>query len=55
MDRFNQFTEQERKMFAEAIWRRQRSFIAGDKQFREYGNLLNEVLETIEYIPGRII
>jgi len=55
MNRFEQFTEQERRMFAEAIWRRQRVFIAGDKQFREYGELLNEVLENIEYTPGRII
>jgi hypothetical protein len=42
-------------MFAESIWRRQRSFIAGDRQFKEYGELLNEVLESIEYTPGRII
>ena len=55
MSRFIQFTEQERRMFAEAIWRRQRVFIAGDKQFKEYGNLLNEILDGIDYIPGRII
>ena len=55
MSRFTQFTEQERRMFAEAIWRRQRVFIAGDKQFKEYGKLLGEILEGIDYIPGRII
>ena len=55
MNRFDQFTEQERRMFAESIWRGQRSFIAGDRQFKEYGELLNEVLESIEYTPGRII
>jgi hypothetical protein len=55
MNRFDQFTEQERRMFAESIWRRQRSFIAGDRQFKEYGELLNEVLESIEYRPGRIV
>ena len=55
MSRFTQFTEQERRMFAEAIWRRQRVFIAGDKQFKEYGTLLDEILDGIEYIPGRIV
>jgi len=55
MNRIEQFTEQERRMLAEAIWRRQRSFIAGDKQFKEYGKLLDEVLTGIEYNPGRII
>ena len=55
MNRFDQFTEQERRMFAESIWRRQRVFIAGDKQFKEYGKLLDEILEGIDYIPGRIV
>jgi len=56
MNRFNDFTEQEKRMFAEAIWRRQRVFIAGDKQFKEYGKLLDEVLASLEdYIPGRIV
>ena len=35
--RFETFSEKERKMLAEAIWRRQRSYIAGDKLFNEYG------------------
>lgn len=55
MNRIEQFTEQERRMLAEAIWRRQRSFVAGDKQFKEYGKLLDEVLIGIEYKPGRIV
>ena len=53
MSRFTQFTEQERRMFAEAIWRRQRVFIAGDKQFKEYGILLDEILEEIAELEGK--
>ena len=54
--RFDQFTEEERRMFAEALWRRQRSFISGDRQFNDYGNLLEEVLESLkDYTPGRIV
>ena len=55
MSRFTQFTEQERRMLAEATWRRQRVFIAGDKQFKDYGKLLNEILEDIDYVPGRTV
>ena len=40
---------------AEAVWRRQRCFIAGDKQFNEYGVLLDEILEGINYVPGRLV
>jgi hypothetical protein len=55
MNRFDQFTEGEKRKLAEAIWRRQRCFIAGDKQFNEYGKILDEILEGLEYVPGRII
>jgi len=55
MNRFDQFTEDEKRKLAEAIWRRQRCFIAGDKQFNEYGKMLDEILNGIDYIPGRII
>ncbi len=55
MNRFDQFTEEEKRKLAEAIWRRQRCFIAGDKQFNEYGKMLDEILNGIDYIPGRII
>ena len=55
MSRFTQFTEDEKRKLAEAIWRRQRSFIAGDKQFNEYGQLLDEVLEEFNYVPGSIV
>jgi hypothetical protein len=56
MSRFRELPEQEKRMLAEAVWRRQRSFIAGDKQFNEYGKLLDEILEGLEdYVPGRIL
>ena len=53
--RFDQFTEEEKRMFAEALWRRQRCFIAGDRMFKNYEALLNEVLEEIDYLPGRVL
>ena len=49
------FTTKEREMLAEAVWRRQRCFIAGDKQFNEYGKMLEEILEGMDYMPGRIV
>jgi len=49
------FSTRERQMLAEAVWRRQRSFIAGDKQFNEYGEMLDEILDGMDYVPGRII
>ena len=52
--RFDGFNEKEKRMLAEALWRRQRCFIAGDRMFRDYEVLLNEVLEEIEYVPGRV-
>ncbi len=42
-------------MLAEALWRRQRCFIAGDRMFKDYEELLNEVLEEIDYIPGKLL
>ena len=56
MSRFKNFTEEEKRMLAEATWRRQRVFISGDKQFKEYGLLLDEILESLDdYVPGRIL
>ena len=43
--RFETFSRKEREMLAEAIWRRQRCYIAGDKLFNEYGLLLSVVLD----------
>ena len=55
MGRFKDFTEEEQRMLAEAIWRRQRCFIAGDRMFKSYENLLNEVLEDFNYVPGSLL
>jgi hypothetical protein len=46
-------TEDQVKLLADAVWMRQRCFIAGDKRFKEYGTMLNEILEDIEYTPSR--
>ena len=55
MTRTEQFTIEERKLLAEAVWRRQRCYIAGDRKFREYGALLDELLDDINYVPGRTV
>lgn len=47
------FTEEQVKLLADAVWMRQRCFIAGDKKFKEYGEILSEVLKDINYIPKR--
>ena len=46
------FDEREIKLLADAIWMRQRCFIAGDRRFREYGALLDEIRQRIDYVPG---
>ncbi len=52
MERFKDFSEYELKLLADAVWIRQRRFIAGDRRFREYGVLLDEICERIDYVPG---
>lgn len=46
-------TEDQVKLLADAVWMRQRCFIAGDKRFREYGSMLNEIIEDLDYTPSR--
>jgi len=53
--RFDQFTQEEKRMFAEALWRRQRSFISGDKMFKSYEALLDELLNDFDYVPGKVL
>ena len=48
-----QLTEEQVKLLADAVWMRQRCFIAGDKRFKEYGTMLDELLEGIDYTPSR--
>jgi hypothetical protein len=47
------FTEDQIKLLADAVWMRQRRFIAGDRRFREYGEMLDNILEDIDYTPNR--
>jgi hypothetical protein len=53
MNRFAQLSEHEKQQLADAVWLRQRCFIAGDRMFQEYGQILEELLENMDYTPGR--
>ena len=46
-------SENQIKLLADAIWMRQRCFVAGDKRFREYGAMLDVLLEGMDYTPSR--
>ena len=46
-------SEDQIKLLADAVWMRQRCFIAGDRRFKEYGTMLNEILEGMDYTPSR--
>ena len=46
-------SEEQIKLMADALWMRQRCFIAGDKRFKEYGKMLDELLQGMDYIPSR--
>ena len=47
------FTEDQVKLMSDAIWMRQRCFIAGDRRFKEYGEILEVLLNDIDYTPKR--
>ena len=53
MNRFAGLSVHEKQQVADAVWLRQRQFIAGDRMFQEYGKLLEELLEGMDYVPGR--
>jgi len=46
-------TEDQVKLLADAVWMRQRCFIAGDKRFKEYGTMLQDILGDLDYTPSR--
>jgi len=46
-------TEDQVKLLADAIWMRQRCFIAGDRRFKEYGEMLENILGDTNYQPAR--
>ena len=48
-----QLTEEQVKLLADAVWMRQRCFIAGDRRFKEYGAMLDTLLEGMDYTPSR--
>jgi hypothetical protein len=47
------FDEKQVKLLADAIWMRQRCFVAGDRRFKEYGSILEELLRDLDYTPTR--
>ncbi len=51
--KFTNLSKHERELLIDAIWLRQRCFIAGDRMFKEYGEMLDELREDFDYIPGR--
>lgn len=46
-------SEDQIKLLADAVWMRQRCFVAGDKRFKEYGVMLDTLLSDMDYIPSR--
>jgi len=48
-----ELSEDQLKLLADALWMRQRCFIAGDRRFKEYGEMLNTLLEGVNYKPQR--
>jgi hypothetical protein len=46
-------TEDQLKLLADAVWMRQRRFIAGDKRFKEYGEMLDNLTKDMNYTPKR--
>ena len=44
-----QFTNEELELMIDAIWKRQRCFIAGDRRFREYGAILEKLRGILPY------
>jgi hypothetical protein len=48
-----ELSEDQIKLLVDALWMRQRCFIAGDRRFKEYGTMLEELLEGMEYTPSR--
>jgi len=47
------FTEDQLKLLADAVWMRQRRFIAGDRRFKEYGEMLDNLTKDMNYVPKR--
>ena len=53
-DQMSNFTDQQIELLIDAVWMRQRCFIAGDKRFREYSDLLEQFMKQKPgYTPGQ--
>jgi len=49
---FTDLTIQQRRMLIDAVWMRQRCYIAGDRMFNEYGRMLDDLRNGFEdYVP----
>ena len=55
MERFSGLSEYELKLLADAVWTRQRHYIAGDRKFKEYGAILDELQKLVDYQPGMFL
>ena len=42
-------TNEQTELLIDAIWKRQHHFIAGDRRYREYGDLLETLEESLPY------
>jgi len=49
---FTNLSDHERRLLIDAVWMRQRAYIAGDRMFNEYGRLLEDLRVGFEsYVP----
>ena len=55
MEKFNGLSKYELKLLADAVWTKQRHYIAGDRRFKEYGALLDEIQKLVFYKPGMFL
>jgi hypothetical protein len=53
--KYNILCQEDYKLIIDALWKRQRCFIAGDRMYKEYGSLINEMeRRKISAIPRRV-
>ena len=49
---FTNLSDEQRRLLIDAVWMRQKCFIAGDRMFVEYGKMLDDLRIGLEdYIP----
>jgi len=53
--KYNILCQEDYKLIIDALWKRQRCFIAGDRMYKEYGSLINEMeRRQSSAIPRRV-